>query len=146
MSLALLVNHPSLERIWDAIVRSGFTKRQVTGIAVGGYLTYKVARFLKFWFIDPQLSPLKNLPGPDSYDSLLWGDFRRILSASPSSIYEQWFAEYGHSYSYRGMFLVATSQLQYPCREKCVKNLALLDPPTLHKGSQGGGLRSQPQL
>lgn len=87
-------------------MRSGFTKRQVAGIAVGGYLTYKFARFLKFWFINPQLSPLKKLSGPDSYDSLLWGDFRRILSAPPSSIYEQWFAEYGHSYSYRGMFLI----------------------------------------
>ncbi|KIO26753.1 hypothetical protein M407DRAFT_74089 [Tulasnella calospora MUT 4182] len=72
---------------------------------MGGYLAYKLARFLKFWFIDPQLSPLKSMPGPDNYDSLLWGDFRRILSAPPSSIYRQWFAKYGHSFSYRGMFL-----------------------------------------
>lgn len=106
MSLALLLEDPSVERTLHAIKHFPFSKWQVVGVATGGYLAYKVARFLTFWFIDPQLSPLKSMPGPDSYDSLLWGDFRRILSAPPSSIYREWFAKYGHSFSYRGMFLV----------------------------------------
>ncbi|KAG9050203.1 hypothetical protein FS837_007101 [Tulasnella sp. UAMH 9824] len=106
MSLALLVEDPSAERILHVIKHFPFSRWQVVGVAMGGYVAYKVARFLTFWFIDPQLSPLKSMPGPDSYDSLLWGDFRRILSAPPSSIYRQWFAKYGHSFSYRGTFLI----------------------------------------
>ncbi|KAG9015937.1 hypothetical protein FRB90_004113 [Tulasnella sp. 427] len=78
---------------------------QVAGAATGGFLVYKLAGFLKWWFIDPQFSPLKDIPGPDSYESVLVGDFRRIVASPPSSVYKEWFTQYGHTVSYRGVFL-----------------------------------------
>ncbi|KIO26747.1 hypothetical protein M407DRAFT_74068 [Tulasnella calospora MUT 4182] len=66
------------------------------------------------WFIDPQFSPLKDVPGPDSYDNILLGDFRKILSSLPSFVYGGWFAKYGHTISYRGVFLRRTLATKDP--------------------------------
>ncbi|KIO26748.1 hypothetical protein M407DRAFT_74044 [Tulasnella calospora MUT 4182] len=57
------------------------------------------------WLIDPQFSPLKDVPGPDSYDNILLGDIGKVVRSRLSSVYEGWFAKYGHTFSFRSLFL-----------------------------------------
>lgn len=79
---------------------------QAVGIVAGGYVTYKVLKLLKMWLLDPQLSPLLNLPGPESYGSIIWGNMAEIFKSPPLVVHEKWFNKYGHTIAYRGLFMV----------------------------------------
>ncbi|KIO34087.1 hypothetical protein M407DRAFT_17000 [Tulasnella calospora MUT 4182] len=78
---------------------------QVAGAATGSYLAYKVIKLLKLWLINPKLSPLINLPGPESYGSIIWGNMAEVVKAPPLALHEEWFDKYGHTITFRGLFL-----------------------------------------
>lgn len=111
MSATKLTDRISFETIQDVADLFPYGKWQVAGAATGGFLAYKLAGLLKAWFIDPQFSPLKDVPGPDTYENILLGDFRKIVETLPSSVYKDWFAKYGHSVAYRSVFLVSDGAL-----------------------------------
>ncbi|KIO26751.1 hypothetical protein M407DRAFT_197174 [Tulasnella calospora MUT 4182] len=113
MSASKLTDRISLESIQEVVDLFPYGKWQVAGVATGSFLAYKLAVLLKLWFIDPQFSPLKDVPGPDSYENILLGDFRKIFDSPPSSVYKGLFDKYGHTISYRGVFL---------CRNLCTKD------------------------
>lgn len=115
MSASKLTDRISLENIREAVDLFPYGKWQLAGMATGSFLAYKLAGLLKLWLINPQFSPQKDLPGPDSYENILLGDFRRIIEAPPSSVYSGWFAKYGHTLSYRSVFLVSSACLQPKC-------------------------------
>ncbi|KAG9016558.1 hypothetical protein FRB90_003030 [Tulasnella sp. 427] len=98
MSTSKITDRLSLEGIQEVFDLFPYGKWQVAGAATGGFLVYKLAGLLKWWFIE-------SIHSPDSYESVLLGDFRRIVASPPSSVYKEWFAQYGHSVSYRGVFL-----------------------------------------
>ncbi|KIO34091.1 hypothetical protein M407DRAFT_64709, partial [Tulasnella calospora MUT 4182] len=56
------------------------------------------------WFVNPQLSPLKDIPGPEAYESLIWGNLRRVLGGG-NEVYRGWFESYGPNVHYRGLLL-----------------------------------------
>ncbi|KAG8902491.1 hypothetical protein FRC00_005954 [Tulasnella sp. 408] len=56
------------------------------------------------WFVNPQLSPLKDIPGPEAYESLVWGNLQKILGGG-HEIYREWFDIYGPNVHYRGLLL-----------------------------------------
>ncbi|KIO26749.1 hypothetical protein M407DRAFT_23945 [Tulasnella calospora MUT 4182] len=105
MSTSKLADRISLESIQEVVDLFPYGKWQVAGVATGSFLAYKLAGLLQTWYIDRQSSPLKDVPGPDSYDNILLGDVRKIFGSLPSSVYKGLFDKYGHTISYRGIFL-----------------------------------------
>jgi len=70
-------------------------------VSYGGYL------ILRTLVVRPYLSPLKTLPGPPGYDSIIWGHLGRIFAAPGAVIHEEWVEKYGPTMRYRGFFLVS---------------------------------------
>ncbi|KIO34088.1 hypothetical protein M407DRAFT_17001 [Tulasnella calospora MUT 4182] len=91
-----------VQRLLEAFPYNGW---QVAGAVTSSYLVYKVITLLKAWFIDPQLSPLINLPGPESYGSIIWGNMGEIVNAPPLALHEEWFNKYGHTITFRGLLM-----------------------------------------
>lgn len=106
MSVAQILKGPTLDQLQRMLEDFPCNGWQAVGAVTGSYITYRVIKFLKFWLIDPQLSPLLNLPGPKSYGSIIWGNLLEIAKAPPLALHEEWFSKYGHTITYRGLFLV----------------------------------------
>ncbi|KAG8902487.1 hypothetical protein FRC00_005950 [Tulasnella sp. 408] len=64
---------------------------QVAAAATGSYLAYKLSKLFKLWLIDPRLSPLIDLPGPESHGSIIWGNMAEVVKAPPLALFEEWF-------------------------------------------------------
>ncbi|KIO34086.1 hypothetical protein M407DRAFT_16999 [Tulasnella calospora MUT 4182] len=105
MSFSRILDDHAPEQVRRLLEDFPYNGWQVTGGVAGSYLAYKVIKLLKAWFIDPQLSPLANLPGPESRGSILWGHMAEIFKAPPLALHEEWFNKYGHTITYRGFFL-----------------------------------------
>ncbi|KAG9018780.1 hypothetical protein FRB90_009784 [Tulasnella sp. 427] len=105
MSLSKLAENLPIDQVQQILEEFPYSTWQVAGAATGSYLAYKLAGFVKSWLIDPQFSPLRDVPGPESYESLIWGNLGKIFKAPPSKVHEEWMNEYGHTITYRGMFL-----------------------------------------
>ncbi|KJA19222.1 hypothetical protein HYPSUDRAFT_44481 [Hypholoma sublateritium FD-334 SS-4] len=67
---------------------------------LGCYVFYQVSRF----FITLWTSPLRTLRGPPN-PSLLFGNMGPIQKSENAGLHEQWTAEYGHTFTYKMMFL-----------------------------------------
>lgn len=96
------VNIDDASRFLDSLSSSPW---QIARVAIGGYATYRLLSFLKAWFVNPQLSPLKDIPGPETYESLVWGNLRKVLGRG-HEVYLEWFERYGPNVQYRGLLLV----------------------------------------
>lgn len=86
-----------------------YSRWQVAGLTAGGLVLYQISKVLKMWWIDPYFSPLKDIPGPETYESIIWGNFKKILSTQNSVVHEEWFEKYGHVIHYRTFLLVSPS-------------------------------------
>jgi hypothetical protein len=82
------------------------TLQQSLGLLSSSFLLYMVYLVVKRVVVLSYLSPLKLLPGPPGYDSLIWGHLGRIFAASGAVIHEEWVQMYGPTMRYRGFFLV----------------------------------------
>lgn len=70
----------------------------LTGVAI-------LCRLLVIWF-KAWRSPLRALPGPGS-KSLFLGNFELRFDPENALPHEQWFSEYGTTFSYSGVFNVS---------------------------------------
>jgi len=50
----------------------------------------------RLW-IQPFVSPLRDLPGPKS-PSFIWGNLREIFSADPGELHDKWVEQYGTTF------------------------------------------------
>lgn len=100
-----LISFDDASRFLEYILSS---PRQVAGVALGSYVTFKLLSFLKAWFVNPQLSPLKDIPGPEAYESLVWGNLPKVLGGGHET-YREWFDTYGPNMHYRGLLLVSSN-------------------------------------
>ncbi|KIO34090.1 hypothetical protein M407DRAFT_64608 [Tulasnella calospora MUT 4182] len=105
MELSKIADNLSIEQAQRILENFPYSPWQVVAATTGSYLVYKLAGFVKWWLIDPQFSPLRDAPGPDTYDSIIWGNMPKIFKAPPSKVHEEWMNKYGHTITYRGMFL-----------------------------------------
>ncbi|KAG9018779.1 hypothetical protein FRB90_009783 [Tulasnella sp. 427] len=105
MSLSQILEGPALEQVQGLLETFPYSGWQVAGGLTGTYLTYKLAKLLKTWIIDPRYSPLRDLPGPESYESIIWGNMLEVFRAPPLALHEEWFNKYGHTITYRGLLL-----------------------------------------
>lgn len=106
MSFSQILDDRTLAQVQRFLEDFPYNGWQVAGGVAGSYLAYTITKLLKAWFIDPRLSPLMNLPGPESYGSIIWGNMAEIFKAPPLALHEEWFNKYGHTITYRGLFLV----------------------------------------
>ncbi|KAG8960638.1 hypothetical protein FRC03_006310 [Tulasnella sp. 419] len=70
--------------------------------SVGIVILFGVCKVSWMVFVRPQLSPLKDLPGPEKNDSLFWGNLKKIFVAPAGVVHEEWAAKYGPTFTYRG--------------------------------------------
>ncbi|KAG8902485.1 hypothetical protein FRC00_005948 [Tulasnella sp. 408] len=120
---------------------------KVAGIATGAIVILRISKLIKRWFIDPQFSPLKDLPGPEIYDSIVYGNMKRIIISQTSVVHEEWYEKYGHVIQYRGFLLSRRLATKDPKALAYILNHAdaYPKPPQMREGFQqilGNGLLS----
>lgn len=144
MELSKITDNLSIETVQRILEDFPYSPWQVAGAATGSYLVYKLATALKWWWIDPQFSPLRNIPGPDTYDSIIWGNMAKMFNAPPSKIHEEWLDEYGHTITYRGMFLVRRIMRKEVVTLTKISRTSGV--PSMHQRPKGVSAHDQPQL
>ncbi|KAG8928188.1 hypothetical protein FRC02_007264 [Tulasnella sp. 418] len=106
--------------------------------SVGIVILFGVCKVSWMVFVRPQLSPLKDLPGPEKNDSLFWGNLKKIFVAPAGVVHEEWAAKYGPTFTYRGFLSarrfftmdpravnhVLTHSIDYPKPEALRTNLS----------------------
>lgn len=78
---------------------------KVAGIAAGTIIILRISKLVKRWLVDPQFSPLKDIPGPETYESVVFGNLKRVMRNQSSIVHEEWFEKYGHVIQFRGFLL-----------------------------------------
>lgn len=106
MSSSQIWDSPIVGQVQRLLEDSPYTGWQVAGAVTVSYVAYKSIKLLKLLLIDSRISPLLNLPGPESYGSIIWGNMGEVFKAPPLALHEEWFNKYGHTITYRGLFLV----------------------------------------
>lgn len=106
MSFTQILDSPTLHQVQRLLEAFPYNGWQVAGAATSSYIAYQIFKTAKTLFIDPQLSPLLNLPGPGSPGSIIWGHMAEVLNAPPLALHEKWFNKYGHTITFRGLLLV----------------------------------------
>ncbi|KAG9036108.1 hypothetical protein FRB95_009896 [Tulasnella sp. JGI-2019a] len=74
----------------------------ITTTSLFTYITYKAIDIL---VIRPYVSVLRDLPGPEKLDSYILGHLPRILNAPAGVVHEEWVAQYGPTFQFRGIDL-----------------------------------------
>ncbi|ESK85201.1 cytochrome p450 [Moniliophthora roreri MCA 2997] len=72
---------------------------QILAGLVGAGLIYLLTKYIIFVF----MSPLRQLPGPDS-ESFMHGNFQAILDDDNGQIYRKWEETYGKTFNLNAMF------------------------------------------
>ncbi|KAG9045759.1 hypothetical protein FS837_005680, partial [Tulasnella sp. UAMH 9824] len=115
-----------------------FLSWKVAGIATGAIIILRISKLIKRWFIDPQFSPLKDLPGPETYDSIIFGNMKRVIVSQTSVVHEEWYEKYGHVIQYRGFLLSRRLATKDPKALAYILNHAdsYPKPPQMREGFQ----------
>ncbi|KAG8855330.1 hypothetical protein FRB96_007128 [Tulasnella sp. 330] len=103
--MSSLLDFSNLERFQLWLADFPYDRQQVaiaTSASIFAYISFKA---VDTFFIKPYLSPLRDLPGPEKLDSYLLGHLPRIFKAPAGVIHEEWAAQYGPTFQYRGIAL-----------------------------------------
>ncbi|KAG9018778.1 hypothetical protein FRB90_009782 [Tulasnella sp. 427] len=133
--------------LFDTLQNSPSTLWKTVGIVFGSVAILRLLKLAKRWLIDPQRSPLKDLPGPELYESVIFGNLKRVIANQSSVIHEEWYEQYGHVIQYRGFLLSRRLATKDPKALAYILNHAdaYPKPPQMREGFQqilGNGLLS----
>ncbi|KAG9045760.1 hypothetical protein FS837_005681 [Tulasnella sp. UAMH 9824] len=138
LSIDSLIDPSFILRAQKLLDSLPYSRWQATSITAGALVLYQVSKLLKMWWIDPYFSPLKDLPGPETYESIIWGNFKKILSTQNSVVHEEWFEKYGHVIHYRTFLLSRRLATKDPRALAHILNHAYdyPKPPQIREGLQ----------
>ncbi|KAG8889125.1 hypothetical protein FRB98_005740 [Tulasnella sp. 332] len=96
--------HNHIEDVKLMLLNVSLDRQQVIIVIVASLIAYIGFKAAETLVIQSYYSSLRDIPGPEP-DSYIWGHMRRIFNAPVGVVYEEWVAQYGPTFQYRGLFL-----------------------------------------
>ncbi|KAG9003813.1 hypothetical protein FRB93_010829 [Tulasnella sp. JGI-2019a] len=81
-----------------------YDRHQLGIMTVSSLVAYVCYKALTRLIVQPYYSVLRDLPGPE-VDSYIWGHMKKIFNTPAGVAYEEWVAQYGPTFQYRGIGL-----------------------------------------
>ncbi|KAG9003802.1 hypothetical protein FRB93_010818 [Tulasnella sp. JGI-2019a] len=97
-----LMSFPSFQ-LW--LTQSRYDRQQLVIVATTSLFAYITYKAIDILVVKPYVSVLRDLPGPEKLDSYIWGHLPRIFKTPPGVVHEEWVAQYGPTFQYRGIGL-----------------------------------------